>query len=122
VESYLHHQGSTFVQRFDANSYLTITRAMDYFDLAADFGCDLANAFRGTKTRFLLVSFTSDWLFPTPESRSIARALNRAGANVSFVEIPSDKGHDAFLLDEPDFHRTLAGFLAGCAAHAGLSL
>jgi homoserine O-acetyltransferase/O-succinyltransferase len=120
VESYLRHQGSTFVQRFDANSYLTITRAMDYFDLAADFQGDLANAFRGTKTRFLLASFTSDWLFPTAESRAIARALNRAGANVSFVEIPSDKGHDAFLLDEPDFHRTLAGFLAGCAVHAGL--
>ena len=109
VESYLRHQGSTFVQRFDANSYLTITRAMDYFDLAADIQGDLANAFRGTKTRFLLVSFSSDWLFPTPESRSIARALNRAGANVSFVEIPSDKGHDAFLLDEPDFHRSWRG-------------
>jgi homoserine O-acetyltransferase/O-succinyltransferase len=122
VESYLHHQGSTFVHRFDANAYLTITRAMDYFDLAADHKGDLANAFRGTRTRFLLVSFTSDWLFPTAESRAIARALNRAGANVSFVEIPSDKGHDAFLLDEPDFHRTLAGFLAGCAEHAGLSV
>jgi homoserine O-acetyltransferase len=120
VESYLRHQGSTFVHRFDANSYLTITRAMDYFDLAADHKGDVANAFRGTRTRFLLVSFTSDWLFPTAESRAIARALNRAGANVSFVEIPSDKGHDAFLLDEPDFHRTLAGFLAGCAEHAGL--
>ena len=120
VESYLHHQGSTFVRRFDANSYLTITRAMDYFDLAADHKGDLANAYRGTRTRFLLVSFTSDWLFPTAESRAVARALNRAGANVSFVEIPSDKGHDAFLLDEPDFHRTLAGFLAGCAEHAGL--
>src|SRR5487761_2654198 len=120
VESYLRHQGSTFVQRFDANSYLTLTRAMDYFDLAADHGGDLATAFRGTRTRFLLVSFTSDWLFPTAESRSVARALNRAGANVSFVEIPSDKGHDAFLLDEPDFHRTLAGFLSGCAAHAKL--
>jgi homoserine O-acetyltransferase len=120
VQSYLRHQGSTFVQRFDANSYLTITRAMDYFDLAADYGGDLANAFRGTRTRFLLVSFTSDWLFPTAESRAVARSLNRAGANVSFVEIPSDKGHDAFLLDEPDFHRTLAGFLRGCALHAGL--
>jgi homoserine O-acetyltransferase len=120
VQSYLRHQGSTFVQRFDANSYLSITRAMDYFDLAADYDGGLANAFRGTRTRFLLVSFTSDWLFPTPESRAIARALNRAGANVSFVEIPSDKGHDAFLLDEPDFHRTLAGFLGGCAVHAGL--
>jgi homoserine O-acetyltransferase len=120
VESYLHHQGSTFVQRFDANSYVTITRAMDYFDLAAEYHGDVANAFRGTRTRFLLASFTSDWLFPTAESRATARALNRAGANVSFVEIPSDKGHDAFLLDEPDFHRTLAGFLAGCAVHAGL--
>jgi homoserine O-acetyltransferase/O-succinyltransferase len=120
VESYLHHQGSTFVQRFDANSYVTITRAMDYFDLAAEYGGDLANAFKGTKTRFLLTSFTSDWLFPTEESRAAARALNRAGANVSFVEIPSDKGHDAFLLDEPDFHRTLGGFLTGCAVRAGL--
>ncbi len=122
VESYLRHQGSTFVQRFDANSYLTITRATDYFDLAADYQGDLANAFRGTKTRFLLASFTSDWLYPTAESRTIARALNRAGANVSFVEFPSDKGHDAFLLDEPDFHRTLAGFLRGCAIHAGLTV
>jgi len=120
VESYLHHQGSTFVHRFDANSYLTITRAMDYFDLTTDHGGDLATAFRGTRTRFCVVSFTSDWLFPTAESRAIARALNRAAANVSFVEIPSDKGHDAFLLDEPDFHRTLAGFLGGCAEHAGL--
>ena len=92
VESYLHHQGSTFVQRFDANSYVTITRAMDYFDLAAEYHGDLANAFRGTKTRFLLASFTSDWLFPTAESRATARALNRAGANVSFVEIPSRQG------------------------------
>jgi homoserine O-acetyltransferase len=120
VESYLQHQGSTFVRRFDANSYLSITRAMDFFDLAAEYGGDLSKAFAGTRTRFCLVSFGSDWLFPTAESRAIARALNRAAANVSFVEIPSDKGHDAFLLDEPDFHRTLAGFLAGCAEHAGL--
>ncbi|MFO1024386.1 MAG: homoserine O-acetyltransferase [Acetobacteraceae bacterium] len=120
VESYLRHQGSTFVQRFDANAYLTITRAMDYFDLAADYGGDLAAAFKGTRTRFLLASFTSDWLFPTSESRTVARALNRAGANVSFVEFPTDKGHDAFLLDEPDFHRAMAGFLKGCAMHAGL--
>ncbi len=120
VESYLRYQGSTFVQRFDANSYLTITRAMDYFDLAFDFGGDLSNAFRGSTTRFLLASFTSDWLFPTAESRNIARALNRAGANVSFVEFPTDKGHDAFLLDEPVFHRTIAGFLRGCEVHAGM--
>jgi homoserine O-acetyltransferase len=121
VESYLHHQGSTFVQRFDANSYITITRACDFFDLAAEAGGDLAAAFRGTPTRFCLISFSSDWLYPTPESRTIARALNGAAANVSFVEIATDKGHDAFLLDEPDFHRTLAGFLAGCADHVGIA-
>ena len=121
VESYLRHQGSTFVTRFDANSYLTITRAMDLFDLAAEHEGDLAAAFRGSRTRFCLVSFDSDWLFPTPQSRAIARALNRAGANASFVEIGTDKGHDAFLLDEPDFHRALSGFLAGCAEHAGLA-
>ncbi len=120
VESYLRHQGSTFVNRFDANSYLSITRATDYFDLAEEHGGDLAAAFKGTRTRFCLISFTSDWLYPTAASRTIARALNGVAANVSFVEIVSDKGHDAFLLDEPDFHRTLAGFLAGCAEHAGL--
>ncbi len=120
VESYLRHQGSTFVTRFDANSYLTITRAMDLFDLAADHDGDLSAAFRGSPTRFCIISFDSDWLFPTAQSRTIARALNRAGANASFVEIASDKGHDAFLLDEPDMHRTLSGFLSGCAEHAGL--
>jgi len=120
VESYLRHQGSTFVRRFDANSYLTITRAMDYFDLAAEHNGDLAAAFRGTRTRFFVASFSSDWLFPTTESRAIVRALNAAAANVSFVEIASDKGHDAFLLEEPDFHRALGGFLAGCADRLGV--
>ncbi len=120
VESYLQHQGSTFVRRFDANSYLTITRAMDYYDLAAEHDGDISRAFAGTRTRFCVISFSSDWLFPTRESRAIARALNKAAANVSFVEIESDKGHDAFLLDEPDLRRVLAGFLGGCAQHAGL--
>ena len=121
VESYLRHQGSTFVTRFDANSYLTITRAMDYFDLAAEHDGVLALAFRGATTRFCVVSFNSDWLFPTAQSRAVARALNQAGANVSFVEIATDKGHDAFLLDEPEYHRALQGFLSGCAEHAGLA-
>ena len=120
VESYLRHQGSAFVDRFDANSYLTITRAMDYFDLAAEHDGDLAAAFRGTRTRFCVVSFSSDWLFPTEQSRAIARALNRAAADVSFVEIETDKGHDAFLLHEPDLNRTLSGFIAGCAERARL--
>ncbi|ACI52864.1 homoserine O-acetyltransferase [Gluconacetobacter diazotrophicus PA1 5] len=118
VESYLRHQGSSFVRRFDANSYLTITRAMDYFDLGADHDGDLSRPFQGTRTRFCIVSFSSDWLFPTSQARLLARALNRAAANVSFVEIESDKGHDAFLLDEPDFDRTVRGFLSGAAEHA----
>jgi homoserine O-acetyltransferase len=115
VESYLQHQGSTFVQRFDANAYLTITRAMDFFDLAAEHGGTLGAAFRASPVRFCVVSFSSDWLFPTAMSREIVRALNAAAANVSFVEIASDKGHDAFLLDEPDLFRTVSGFLKGAA-------
>ena len=120
VESYLRHQGSTFVERFDANSYLYITRAMDYFDLVAEHGGVLARAFQGTKTRFCVLSFTSDWLFPTSESRTLVHALNAAAANVSFVEVKSDKGHDAFLLDEAEMFKTLGGFLNGCAEHRGL--
>lgn len=120
VESYLRHQGSSFVERFDANSYLYITRAMDYFDLAAEHGGRLARAFKDTAVRFCVVSFTSDWLFPTPESREIVHALNAAAADVSFVEIESDKGHDAFLLDEPEFFAVLRGFLQGCAEHRDL--
>ena len=119
VESYLRHQGSSFVERFDANSYLYITRAMDYFDLAVDYG-SLPKAFADTRTRFCLVSFTSDWLFPTSGARDIVHALNAAAANVSFVEIKSDKGHDAFLLDEPEFFATVRGFLEGCARARGL--
>jgi homoserine O-acetyltransferase len=120
VESYLRYQGTSFVERFDPNSYLYITRAMDYFDLAADHGGVLANAFTGTKTRFCVMSFTSDWLFPTSDARDIVHALNAAAANVSFVEIESDKGHDAFLLDEPEFFATVRGFLGGCARARGL--
>jgi homoserine O-acetyltransferase len=120
VESYLRHQGSTFVDRFDANSYLYITRAIDYFDLAAEHGDVLANAFKGTKTRFCVVSFTSDWLYPTRESREIVQALNAVAANVSFVEIESDKGHDAFLLDEPQLFATIGGFLNAAADKRGL--
>src|SRR5204863_422932 len=96
VESYLRHQGITFVERFDANSYLYLTRAMDYFDLAADYDGVLANAFKGTNTRFCVVSFTSDWLFPTAESRATVHALNASGGRVWFAEIVTDKGHDAF--------------------------
>jgi homoserine O-acetyltransferase/O-succinyltransferase len=121
VESYLRHQGISFVDRFDANSYLYITRAMDYFDLAADCGGVLARAFKGTKTRFCVVSFTSDWLYPTRESRSIVQALNAVAANVSFVEIESDKGHDAFLLHEPELFGAIRGFFSAAAQRRGLT-
>jgi homoserine O-acetyltransferase len=121
VESYLRHQGASFVDRFDANSYLYITRATDYFDLAASYGGVLAEAFRGARdVRFCVLSFTSDWLYPTPESRSIVRALNAAGARASFVEIQSDKGHDAFLLDEPIMRSAIAGFIASAGQARGL--
>jgi homoserine O-acetyltransferase len=113
VESYLRHQGLSFVDRFDANSYLYITRAMDYFDLAEEHGGRLADAFRGAGARFCLVSFDTDWLYPTIESRSIAKALNAAGAPVSFVELSSPYGHDAFLLDMPELDRVIDGFLKG---------
>ena len=121
VESYLRHQGASFVDRFDANSYLYITRAMDYFDLAAVHGGVLAEAFRRARqVRFCVLSFTSDWLYPTTESRDIVRALNAAGARVSFVEIESDKGHDAFLLHEPVMEAALSGFVASAAKARGL--
>jgi homoserine O-acetyltransferase len=121
VESYLRHQGSSFVERFDANSYLYLTRAMDYFDLAADYGGVLANAFKGAQTRFCVVSFTSDWLFPTSDSRAIVHALNAGGARVSFAEITTDKGHDAFLLDEPELFAITRGFLDSAAKARGLT-
>jgi homoserine O-acetyltransferase/O-succinyltransferase len=120
IESYLRYQGLAFVDRFDANSYLYLTRAMDYFDLAADHNGILAHAFNGTKTRFCLVSFTSDWLFPTQESRLIVHALNAAGASVSFVEVETDKGHDAFLLDEPVMFSAIEGFIGSAARARGL--
>jgi homoserine O-acetyltransferase/O-succinyltransferase len=120
VESYLRHQGLSFVDRFDANSYLYITRAMDYFDLAADYDGVLARAFQNTKTRICVASFTSDWLFPTPESKKIVHALNAAGANVSFVEFDTDKGHDAFLLDVPEMFQTLRGFIDAAAQARGI--
>ncbi|MEX0841059.1 MAG: homoserine O-acetyltransferase [Xanthobacteraceae bacterium] len=120
VESYLRHQGSSFVERFDANSYLYLTRAMDYFDLTADYGGVLAHAFKGAQTRFCVISFTSDWLFPTSESRAIVHALNAGGARVSFAEITTDKGHDAFLLDEPELFAIVRGFLDSAGKARGL--
>jgi len=120
IESYLRHQGMSFVDRFDANSYLYVTRAMDYFDLAARAGGSLAKVFSGSRTRFCLISFTSDWLFPTAETRAVVHALNAGGASVSFVEIDSDRGHDSFLLDIPEQFRIMRGFLTGAARVRGI--
>jgi homoserine O-acetyltransferase len=111
IESYLRHQGSAFVDRFDANSYLYITRAMDYFDLVKQFDGNLSDAFKKTKAKFFVISFTSDWLYPTQENKDIVIALNAIGANVGFVEIESDKGHDSFLLNVPNFLEALKNFL-----------
>lgn len=120
IENYLRYQGASFVDRFDANSYLYVTRACDYFDLADDYNGLLALAFKGTKTRFCVVSFNSDWLYPTTASRAIVHALNAAGASVSFVDIETDRGHDAFLLDVPEFIATTRGFLEAAARARGL--
>jgi homoserine O-acetyltransferase/O-succinyltransferase len=119
VESYLRYQGSAFTERFDANCYLYITRALDYFDLTAG-GQSLAGAFKGVKAKVCLISFSSDWLFPSAESRLIMRALNANAADVSFVEIESDKGHDAFLLDEPEMLTVVKGFIDAVAEDYGV--
>ena len=111
IESYLRHQGSAFVDRFDANSYLYITRAMDYFDLIKQYKGNLSKAFKDSKVKFFIISFTSDWLYPTSENKEIVIALNAAGADVGFIEITSDKGHDSFLLDVPDFLKSIKNFL-----------
>ncbi|WP_336981998.1 homoserine O-acetyltransferase MetX [Altererythrobacter fulvus] len=111
VESYLRYQGISFTNRFDANSYLYITRAMDYFDLAEEHGGRLADAFARTSARFCLISFDTDWLYPTAESRNIVHALNAVAAPVSFVELSAPYGHDSFLLDVPAQDRVIKGFL-----------
>jgi homoserine O-acetyltransferase len=116
IESYLRHQGMSFVERFDANSYLYLTRAASYFDLTQGGRKTLPQVFAGTKVRFCMVSFSSDWLYSTVESRNIARALNAVAADVSFTEIETDKGHDSFLLDVPEFDATMRGFIGGSAS------
>ena len=111
IESYLRYQGSVFVDRFDANSYLYITRAMDYFDLSKQYKGGLVEAFKNQDTKFLVISFSSDWLYTTKENKDIVIALNASGADVSYSEIVTDKGHDSFLLNEPEFLKTLKGFI-----------
>jgi homoserine O-acetyltransferase/O-succinyltransferase len=122
VESYLRHQGQSFVDRFDANSYLYITRAIDYFDLASDFGGQLANAFQGSAAKYCVFAFSSDWHYPPEDNRAVVRALIAAGAEASYVEVETDKGHDAFLLEEPSFEAALTGFIDSAASARGLAL
>ena len=119
IESYLKHQGRTFVDRFDANSYLYITKAMDYFDLSNRKG-GLSNLFKNNDAIFCFFSFTSDWLFPTAETKTVIKSLNSSAASVSFVEIKTDNGHDSFLLKEPEFHKILKGFISGLTKKLGL--
>jgi homoserine O-acetyltransferase/O-succinyltransferase len=118
VESYLRYQGDKFVQRFDANSYLYITKAMDYYDPGAEAG-SLVEALRGVRSRFLIVSYSGDWLFPTYMSKELVRALQANGAETTFCELQSEYGHDAFLLDDPELSQMVGQFLACARADLG---
>lgn len=110
VESYLHYQGKRFVERFDANSYLYLTRAMDYFDLESQYG-SLTNALGNTNARFLIASYDSDWLFTTTQSKEIVRALIESGKHVSFIELKSPFGHDSFLIEIEQLQKMITPFL-----------
>jgi homoserine O-acetyltransferase len=110
VERYLHSQGRKFVRRFDANTYLVLTRTMDRFDLAADYG-SLTKAFSRCRSSFLVVSFTSDWLFPSTQSQEMVSAMKRAGKNVAYCNLESDQGHDAFLLPGNRLGGVVKGYL-----------
>ena len=112
VESYLRYQGKRFVERFDANAFLYITKAADYFDLAEQHGSgSIVEAFSKSNARFLVVSFTSDWLYPTYQSREMVKAIKKAGLDVSFCEIEAEWGHDAFLIPNPRLSSIIGGFL-----------
>jgi len=110
VESYLRYRGSQFVNRFDANSYLYISKAEDYFDLASGTG-SLAGAFGKAKARFLVISFSSDWLYPSYQSQDIVRVLRRSNHDVAYCDLPSNYGHDAFLVDVAEQSDVVRGFL-----------
>ena len=111
VESYLRYRGSQFVDRFDANSYLYITKAMDYFDLTSD-RTSLGAAFENVKSRFLVISFTSDWLYPSYQSLEVVRALRGRNCDVAYCELPTNYGHDAFLVNVAEQAELVRGFLA----------
>jgi len=113
IESYLRHQGTSFVKRFDANTYLLMTRSLDYFDPAREYDGRLAQAVARARAKYLVVSFSSDWRFSPARSREIVRALLDADRDVSYVEIESEQGHDSFLLEVPMYHRVLRTYFQG---------
>lgn len=113
VESYLHYQGNSFVDRFDANSYLLMTKALDYFDPAKENNDDLSLTLEKARCRFLVISFTSDWRFSPERSQEMVKALLKANKPVSYIEITADQGHDSFLLDYPDYQNSIAQYLQG---------
>jgi homoserine O-acetyltransferase len=121
IESYLRYQGESFVKRFDANTYLLMTKSLDYFDPAARFNDSLKAAIAGTTAKFFVASFTSDWRFSPARSREIVRALLDADLDVSYVELESELGHDSFLLDIPQYHAALRTYFKRitCGAAAG---
>lgn len=111
VESYLRHQGIKFVERFDANTYIYITKAIDFFDLNEDYGGSLVNAFENVEANYLVASFTSDWLYPSDNAKEIVRALRVNGKNVNYTDIDTDNGHDSFLLPNDLLEKNIANFL-----------
>ncbi len=111
VESYLRYQGQSFVDKFDANTYLLMTKALDYFDPASDFGGDLSKSFKESKSRYLILSFSSDWRFSSARSHEIVKALLSANKDVSYAEIEADQGHDAFLMPVPEYLSILKNFM-----------
>ncbi len=119
VESYLRHQGRSFVERFDANTYLLMTKALDYFDPAADFDHDLARALRDVTAKFLLISFTTDWRFSPARSREIVKALLDCDKDVTYAQIEAEHGHDAFLVPIPRYFDILRGYLRRVAEEPG---
>ena len=116
VESYLRHQGQSFVDRFDANTYLLMTKALDYFDPARDHGGSLTVAFRRAQARFLVVAFSSDWRFSPARSREIVKSLVEAEREVSYALIQSELGHDDFLMPIPHYHAVLGDYLKRAAS------
>ncbi|HQO40423.1 MAG TPA: homoserine O-acetyltransferase [Spirochaetota bacterium] len=111
VESYLRHQGIKFVERFDANAYIYITKAIDFFDLNGDYGGSLVNAFENVLANYLVASFTSDWLYPSDNAKEIVRALRVNGKNVNYTDIDTDNGHDSFLLPNDLLEKNISNFL-----------